>query len=444
MTIGQRIAQKRKELGLSQEALGDKLGVSRQSIYKWESDSALPEIDKLIALSRLFGVSVGWVLGVEEAPPADEAEDAGIAPGSVPEAGAGDLTEAQLKMVEEIVERYTAALPKLKKSPWDKWSVRILFAICGLMVGCLMGISHDVKEFGGQYGQLQSEITRVESSVNSQIGSIEGRVEELLEAQNSLLADSGAEIAHTSLEAREENPRGVVVFSAYAVPKTYAEGMTAEFTLDNGAGGVTTVPGSFRPSTQTFYTDSIACALTDDISLAVAFLFPDGTRQTQLLAHYDSLFTASLPVLHLNSFAENLQISEDSFTPQTFYLSLKEESGAYWGSYGESFPAASVQEVQVGLFRNGTLVSWAEPCAETPDFLAEDADPADRFYRLPAEPVPAGPEDVFSPAALVTDQYGRRMMYAEETFTVEAQRQRSVIAWSAPSQLWSDPSQWGC
>ena len=46
MTVGQRIAQKRKELGLSQEALGDRLGVSRQSIYKWESDSALPEVEK--------------------------------------------------------------------------------------------------------------------------------------------------------------------------------------------------------------------------------------------------------------------------------------------------------------------------------------------------------------------------------------------------------------
>ena len=46
MTIGQRVGQKRKELGLSQEALGEQLGVSRQSIYKWESDSALPEIDK--------------------------------------------------------------------------------------------------------------------------------------------------------------------------------------------------------------------------------------------------------------------------------------------------------------------------------------------------------------------------------------------------------------
>ena len=41
MTTGQRIAQKRKELGLSQEALGDRLGVTRQSIYKWESDLSL-------------------------------------------------------------------------------------------------------------------------------------------------------------------------------------------------------------------------------------------------------------------------------------------------------------------------------------------------------------------------------------------------------------------
>lgn len=66
MTIGQRIAEERKKLGLSQEALGEKLGVSRQAISKWESDASVPEIDKLIILSKLFGVSVGWLLGVEK------------------------------------------------------------------------------------------------------------------------------------------------------------------------------------------------------------------------------------------------------------------------------------------------------------------------------------------------------------------------------------------
>ena len=66
MTIGQRIAELRKQQNLSQEALGELLGVSRQAISKWESDAALPEIDKLIAMSKRFGVTVGYLLGVEE------------------------------------------------------------------------------------------------------------------------------------------------------------------------------------------------------------------------------------------------------------------------------------------------------------------------------------------------------------------------------------------
>ena len=64
MTIGQRIARERKRLGLSQEALGEALGVSRQAISQWEADASLPEIDKLIAMARCFGVTVGWLLGV--------------------------------------------------------------------------------------------------------------------------------------------------------------------------------------------------------------------------------------------------------------------------------------------------------------------------------------------------------------------------------------------
>ena len=75
LTIGQRIAAKRKELGLSQIELGEKMNVSRQSVSKWESDAAIPEIDKLIALSKLYQVSVGWLLGVEpDGAPAREPE----------------------------------------------------------------------------------------------------------------------------------------------------------------------------------------------------------------------------------------------------------------------------------------------------------------------------------------------------------------------------------
>ena len=66
ISLGQRIAERRKLMGLSQEAFGDKMGVSRQAISKWEADAATPEVEKLIAMSKLFGVSVGWLLGTEE------------------------------------------------------------------------------------------------------------------------------------------------------------------------------------------------------------------------------------------------------------------------------------------------------------------------------------------------------------------------------------------
>lgn len=66
MTLGQRIQAHRNRLGLSQEGLGDKLGVSRQAVSKWEADGAVPDTDKLIALSKLFGITLNQLLQVEE------------------------------------------------------------------------------------------------------------------------------------------------------------------------------------------------------------------------------------------------------------------------------------------------------------------------------------------------------------------------------------------
>lgn len=73
MTLGERILQKRKECGLSQESLGEKLGVTRQTVYKWESDQAVPELDKLITLARIFGVGVGWLIAEEESDQKEQA-----------------------------------------------------------------------------------------------------------------------------------------------------------------------------------------------------------------------------------------------------------------------------------------------------------------------------------------------------------------------------------
>ena len=57
MTLGQRIQALRKEKGLSQEALGEALGVSRQAVSKWESGASDPSTSNLLALAKLYGVS---------------------------------------------------------------------------------------------------------------------------------------------------------------------------------------------------------------------------------------------------------------------------------------------------------------------------------------------------------------------------------------------------
>lgn len=64
-TLGRRIQEARKAAGLSQESLGERLGVSRQAVSKWEADAAVPELENLIAMSRIFGVTIGALLGVE-------------------------------------------------------------------------------------------------------------------------------------------------------------------------------------------------------------------------------------------------------------------------------------------------------------------------------------------------------------------------------------------
>lgn len=62
MKLHEKIYKLRKKDNLSQEALAEKLGVSRQSVSKWETGEATPEVSKLLALSELFGVTTDYLL----------------------------------------------------------------------------------------------------------------------------------------------------------------------------------------------------------------------------------------------------------------------------------------------------------------------------------------------------------------------------------------------
>ena len=67
MSLAERIALARKQAGLSQEQLGEKLGVSRQAVSKWESSQTNPDVAYVAQMCRLLGVSSDWLLLGEEA-----------------------------------------------------------------------------------------------------------------------------------------------------------------------------------------------------------------------------------------------------------------------------------------------------------------------------------------------------------------------------------------
>lgn len=69
MTLGETIRTLRKNAGLSQEALAEKLGVSRQAVSKWENDNGMPETEKLIVMAKLFDTSLDDLIGEEKSAP---------------------------------------------------------------------------------------------------------------------------------------------------------------------------------------------------------------------------------------------------------------------------------------------------------------------------------------------------------------------------------------
>lgn len=81
MNFSEKLTALRRQMGMSQEQLADRLGVTRQSVSKWEGGAAAPELSKLVALSELFHVSVDYLVKdyLEEPEPPAEREDGSVA-----------------------------------------------------------------------------------------------------------------------------------------------------------------------------------------------------------------------------------------------------------------------------------------------------------------------------------------------------------------------------
>ena len=68
MNIGKIIADRRKSLGLTQQALAEKLNISFQAVSKWENDSSYPDVTILPGLAAILNVSIDSLLGYPSRP----------------------------------------------------------------------------------------------------------------------------------------------------------------------------------------------------------------------------------------------------------------------------------------------------------------------------------------------------------------------------------------
>lgn len=194
MTMGQRLAVQRKLKNLSQEALAEQLEVSRQAVSKWESDAAIPEVDKLIALGKIYGVSVGWLLGTEK----EIGEET-------------EFTEAQIRAVEEIVSR---SVPR--RWNWFPWIVCLAMTV--LAVWSL---------------RKPAAVPERDDALAAQVESLQTQINDLSDMMHTYIEESDIlqEVGCYDAVANEGMLSATVEF--YFVPKVYREDSKAYLIIDN-------------------------------------------------------------------------------------------------------------------------------------------------------------------------------------------------------------------
>lgn len=256
LTTGQRIAQCRKQLNLSQEGLGEKVGVSRQAISKWEADATLPDIDKLIALSRLFQVSVGWLLGVEEQPE------------PMPEKA--QISEELLLKIEEIVRR---SQPEKKRLSKGKKLLLILAAVALLWGGTRL--IREWRDTRYQVEYLSAQIAnsnRQDDSILRKLNGLESRIDSI----NTSVQEAAASLASYEFNVIPNIEEQYARVEITTFPKNWNEDWSATINVRHD--------GALSVTQQCHWDGSALNAavklnFVDGLEYWLVISYPDGTQE---------------------------------------------------------------------------------------------------------------------------------------------------------------------
>ena len=127
MIFAEKLVRLRKKAGWSQEELAEQMNVSRQSVSKWEGAQSVPDLEKMIRLSRLFGVSTDYLLK-------DEIEETG--------AILTDMEETSVRNVSmEEANAFLSVKAETSKTIAGATFLCILSPVCLLLLGAASEIA---------------------------------------------------------------------------------------------------------------------------------------------------------------------------------------------------------------------------------------------------------------------------------------------------------------
>ena len=147
MTLSEKILYCRKRRALSQEALAEKIGVSRQAISKWETGETAPELSKLALLAKTFGVTADWLIS-EDNPPESAAQGASQKQPAAPAPNA-NWVDSLPGAVQSLVRRYGWLAGAYIAASGAVMT--IIGIIARIAVGKMMNGFGSTSPFGGAY-----------------------------------------------------------------------------------------------------------------------------------------------------------------------------------------------------------------------------------------------------------------------------------------------------
>ena len=167
MTFGEKIQKLRKESGLSQEELSYQLGVSRQAVSKWERDNGYPETEKIIRMSKLFHVSLDYLLNEEDTEkPEISPDEKGI---YVSREMADGFLAYQKRKILKISVAVGLFIGGLSLSFWDAEISMLLFMVV-VILGIILLFS--VKSADNPYRRIWKENLSFDKTVKSELTSV--------------------------------------------------------------------------------------------------------------------------------------------------------------------------------------------------------------------------------------------------------------------------------